>query len=77
MFKKSAAKTAMLLAFLAFTPVCSSAFGQSVTGTDPVPGPYKPSPKTSTSTAPTASTSSSVDSMTSAVMALLLALSGA
>ncbi len=43
MSKHSAKKTALLLAFLAVTPVCSGAFAQTVTGGDPVPGPYRPS----------------------------------
>ena len=69
MFKHSAKKTALLLAFLAFTPVCNGAFAQTVTGGDPVPGPYRPS---SSSTS-----AGSTSSMTAMLMALLLALQGA
>ena len=73
MFKHSAKKTALLLAFLALTPVCNSAFAQSVTGTDPVPGPYRPSSKV-TSSSPANSTASSISSMATVLMAFLLAL---
>lgn len=69
MFKHSAKKSALLLAFLAFTPVCSGAFAQSVTGGDPVPGPYRPSPSSTS-----ADSSSSITAM---LMTLLLALQGA
>lgn len=76
--KNTAKKTALLLAFLALTSVGNAAFAQSVTGTDPVPGPYHPSPK-STATAPESmpSAAASTTSMTSVLMAFLLALQGA
>ena len=82
MSQHSAKKSALLLAFLAFTPVCSGAFAQTVTGGDPVPGPYRPSStvtggdpvpgpyRPSSSNASVSSTSS----MTALLMDVLLAL---